>query len=196
MIRNNVWVITAMAILVSALSAGQVYAHCDTLDGPVVKDAKLALEKGDVTPVLKWIKPEFVKEIKEAFEKTLKVRIKGDDAQELADRYFFETLVRVHRAGESAPYTGLKPAGQVEPMVKHLDGALEKGTVDSVTDKVAAKVKANIKERFEKVLETRKHADEDVEKGRAFVEAYVVFMHYVEGIHKAVNRQGHESHAE
>jgi hypothetical protein len=29
-------------------------AHCDTLDGPVVMTAKAALEKGDVTPVLKW----------------------------------------------------------------------------------------------------------------------------------------------
>ena len=31
-------------------------AHCDTMDGPVVMAAKKALEKGDVTPVLKWVK--------------------------------------------------------------------------------------------------------------------------------------------
>ncbi len=30
-------------------------AHCDTLDGPVVKDARVALDAQDVTPVLKWV---------------------------------------------------------------------------------------------------------------------------------------------
>lgn len=74
-------------------------AHCDTLDGPVVATAKAALEKGDITPVLKWIRKEDEKEIVELFNKTLAVRKQGREAKELADMYFFETLVRVHRAG-------------------------------------------------------------------------------------------------
>jgi hypothetical protein len=86
-----------------------VLAHCDTLDGPVVQTARTALEKGDITPLLKWVRVEDEKEIKDAFEKTLAVRRKGAEAKELADMYFFETLVRIHRAGEGAPYTGLKP---------------------------------------------------------------------------------------
>jgi hypothetical protein len=94
---------------------GIASAHCDTLDGPVVMTAKAALEKGDVTPVLKWVRKEDEKEIREQFKKTLTVRAKGPEAKELADMYFFETLVRIHRAGEGAPYTGLKSAGMVEP---------------------------------------------------------------------------------
>ena len=77
-----------------------VFAHCDTLDGPVVKTAKTALEKGEVTPILKWVKKENETEIRDLFKKTLTVRSKGKEAQELADMYFLETLVRLHRAGE------------------------------------------------------------------------------------------------
>ena len=92
-------------------------AHCDTLDGPVVLTAKSALEKGDITPVLKWVRKTDEKEIQELFNKTLIVRKQGKEAGELADMYFFETLVRIHRAGEGAPYTGLKAAGAVEASV-------------------------------------------------------------------------------
>ena len=30
-------------------------AHCDSMDGPVVKAAKLAVKTSNVTPVLKWV---------------------------------------------------------------------------------------------------------------------------------------------
>jgi hypothetical protein len=46
------------------------------------------------------------------FTKTLAVRKQSKEAKELADMYFFETLVRIHCAGEGAPYTGLKPVKQ------------------------------------------------------------------------------------
>lgn len=47
-------------------------AHCDTLDGPVVKDAKAALETKDVTPVLKWVAKEREEGVKAAFDNALK----------------------------------------------------------------------------------------------------------------------------
>jgi hypothetical protein len=106
------FVVIAIFVVCAAivLSPDLVNAHCDTLSGPVVLTAKAALEKGDVTPVLKWVKKEDEKEIREAFARTLAVRKQSTDARELADTYFFETLVRIHRAGEGAPYTGLKAA--------------------------------------------------------------------------------------
>ena len=108
-------------------------AHCDTMNGPVVTEAKAALEKGDVTPVLKWVSKDNEEEIRTAFKKTLTVRSKSIEAKELADMYFFETLVRVHRAGEGAPFTGLKPAGsEVEPGIAAADQALERGSADEV----------------------------------------------------------------
>ncbi len=176
-----------------------VFAHCDTLDGPVVKTAKAALEKGDVTPVLKWIKKDDEKEIKDLFQKTLTVRSKGREAQELADMYFFETLVRIHRAGEGAPYTGLKPAGAVEPAVLEADRALESGSADNLVKLVTDASAIGIRERFHKAYEARKHADHSVEAGREFVEAYVEFTHYVERLHMdatAVSEHHHGEHKE
>jgi len=167
-------------------------AHCDTLDGPVVMTAKSALEKGDVTPVLKWVKKEHEAEIRDAFKKTLAVRAKGPEAKELADLYFFETLVRIHREGEGAPYTGLKPAGTVEPPIAAADKALNSSSVDGLVKAVTDHVAAGIGERFNHAVETRKHADESVEAGREYVEAYVEFIHYVERLHvDAMSKAGH-----
>ncbi|MFH0812288.1 MAG: DUF6448 family protein [Pseudomonadota bacterium] len=169
-----------------------VYAHCDTLDGPVVMAAKIALEKGDVTPVLKWVKKEHEEEIREAFKKILNVRTKGPEARELADQYFFETLVRIHRAGERAPYTGLKPAGAVEPIVASADKALESGSIGTLVKTVTDEAASGIRKRFDQALEKKKHGDESVEAGREFVEAYIEFVHYVERLYK--DAKGHAAH--
>jgi len=93
----------AAVIILMLATAGNALAHCDTLDGPVVSLAKEALQKGDVKIVLPWVAAEKEKEIREAFDLAVAVRGKGTKEKELADRYFFETLVRVHRAGEGAP---------------------------------------------------------------------------------------------
>ena len=165
-------------------------AHCDTLDGPVVMTAKAALDKGDVTPVLKWVKKDDETEIRALFKKTLAVRAKGAEARELADMYFFETLVRIHRAGEGAPYTGLKPAGMVEAPIAAADKALATGTADDLVKMVTSAAAAGVRERFERVRETKKHADESIEAGREYVEAYVDFTHYVERLHMDAESQG------
>ncbi len=172
-----------------------VFAHCDTLDGPVVKTARAALEKGDVTPVLKWVKKENEEEIKDLFKKTLSVREKSRDAQELADMYFLETLVRLHRAGEGEPYTGLKPAGVVEPAVAEADKALESGSAERLIKLITEAVSKGINERFSKAKEAKKHADDSVAAGREFVEAYVQFTHYAERLHLDSMSQAEHHHA-
>lgn len=187
--------------LVLALAAGFLvlpgitHAHCDTLDGPVVTTARAALEKGDVTPVLKWVKREDEAQVRELFKKTLIVRVKGPESKELADRYFFETLVRLHRAGEGAPFTGLQ-AGPPEPIIAEADKALEKGSVDGLIKEITGAVAAGIKKRFTQTLERKKHADESVAIGREFVEAYVDFTHYVERLHDNALASGPHHHAE
>lgn len=166
-----------------------VLAHCDTYSGPVITTAKQALEKGDVTPVLKWVKKDDEAQIKEVFKKTLAVRAKGPEAKELADQYFFETLVRIHRAGEGAPYTGLK-SGPIEPIEAMADKALATGNINELADKIAAHAKEAIKERFAKANLAKKSADKSVEAGREYVEAYVTYLHYVLGIHSAIMAKG------
>lgn len=172
------------------------FAHCDTMDGPVVKDAMVALEKGDVTPVLKWVQRDKEGEILTAFNKAVVVRTKGPEAKELADTYFFETLVRIHREGEGAPYTGLKPAGTpLESGVEASDKALAIGNVDELVDSATKAVAAGIRKRFSEAAAAREHATDTVDAGRAFVAAYVEFVHYVEGIfEKAAG--GIHAHAE
>ena len=172
-----------------------VRAHCDTLDGPVVVDAKAALAKGDITPVLKWIPAKEEAEVRESFAKTIVVRGKGKEAQELADSYFFETLVRVHRASEGAPYTGLKSGGAEEETIVAADQALFSGKVDGLVKLVVEAVEKGIRQRFEETAERKKHGEHDVEHGRAYVASYVEFIHYGERIYQdAVHPPSH--HAE
>ena len=191
MVRSAILCVALIALLGPS---PVLVAHCDTMSGPVVTDARGALEKGDVTPVLKWIRAADEKEIRDLFEKTLTVRDKGADARDLADRFFFETLVRLHRAGEGAPYTGLLPEGTpVEPAVALADQALATGHVEKLVGAMAGHVEEGIRQRFERAVETKKHASESVEKGRAFVAAYVEFTHYVERVHQ--DATGDASHA-
>lgn len=170
-------------------AAAPAFAHCDTLDGPVVTDAKAALEKKDITPVLKWIKPENEAELKTAFAQTLTVRTQGKEARELADQFFFETLVRVHRAGEGAPFTGLKPAGtKVERAIAAADRALESGKADALIKTVTDAAAAGIRQRFAETIEKKKQAEYNVQAGREYVAAYVEFVHYVEALNATATR--------
>jgi hypothetical protein len=192
---------TAASLLVAAallLPLSNANAHCDSLDGPVIITAKAALEKGEVTPILKWVQPADEADIKEAFQHTLIVRAKGPEARELADRYFFETLVRVHRAGEGAPYTGLKAtAADAGPAVVGADKALETGSVDGLVKLVTEDAAEGIRKRFAHTRELKENAGHNVESGREFVAAYVDYVHYVEGLHAAAAKKGgHHGEAE
>lgn len=189
----GVAVIGVVAAAVWMLISQTARAHCDTLDGPVVTTAKMALDKGDVTPVLKWVQKKDEGEIKKSFENTLAVRKLSPQAKDLADMYFFETLVRIHRAAEGAGYTGLKPAGSVEPPIAAADKALEGGSVNDLVKEISAIVSAGIRERFNHAVEAKKHADESVEAGRQYVKAYVEFIHYVEGLHLAAVGPSHHT---
>lgn len=188
-------VIAAVAVIVWAVAPRSSRAHCDTLDGPVVKDAKAALSKGDVAAVLKWVARQDEVAIRAAFQKTLAIRKLNPEAKELADMYFFETLVRIHRAAEGAAYTGLKSSvADLDPAVAAADKALETGSVDELAKEIAHAVENGIKQRFQQTIEAKKHSDASVETGREYVEAYVQFVHYVERLHQdAVGVAIHES---
>jgi uncharacterized protein DUF6448 len=177
-------IVAANAALVLAVLPRVARAHCDTLDGPVVKAAKVALDRGDVTPVLRWVKKEHEAEVREAFEDTLRVRATGPEARHLADRYFFETVVRLHRDGEGEPYTGLKPAG-TDPgaAARGADQALEQGSVDPLVKLLTDEVTASVRERFALARDRQARAGKSVEAGREFVAAYVEFVHYAERVH-------------
>lgn len=172
-----------------------VLAHCDTMDGPVIKAAKKALDTGNVNLILIWVQKKDEAEIKKSFEKTLAVRKLNPRAQELADQYFFETLVRLHRAGEGAPYTGIKPAGsEIEPGIALADKAVETGDLKPVLNLLTATVKSGLEEKFHHLIAKKNFNQNDVALGRQFVKAYVDFIHYVEGTYEEAKKTEHEHH--
>lgn len=175
--------------------AGNAQAHCDTASGPVIPEARIALEKGDLTPILKWVKKEDEAEIRTAFAKAIAVRGQSKEARELADQYFLETLVRVHRAGEGAPYSGIKDEA-IDPIITMADKALANGSADEMAKMISSHMTEAIKERFVRASEARKNKDKSIEAGREFVEAYVTYVHYVEGVHTAIASSGSHHHAD
>lgn len=179
---------SAVALL---LCSGVAYSHCDSMDGPVVKAAQKALETGNVGLVLIWVQGKDEAVIKEAFKKTLSMRTLTPEAKEFADMYFFETLVRIHRAGEGAPYTGLKPAGsEIESGIKAADEAIAQGSVDSLLAELSTTIQRAVLRRFNEVKARSAYTENDIEAGRDYVKAYVEFIHYVERIHQDVAAPG------
>ena len=172
----------AGAALVASATA---HAHCDTLDGPVVSAARKALDSGNVNLVLVWVQPGDEAEIRDAFQKARNVRKAGGEAKQLADTWFFETLVRVHRLGEGAPYTGLKPAGKVEPPVAAADKAIATGQLAPLGRLVSERMEKGLHTHFDEVIAKKRYAPDDVEAGRAYSKAYIEFVHYAERLYGA-----------
>jgi hypothetical protein len=180
--------------LVALLLGGtnRVQAHCDTLDGPVVSAARMALTESNVNLVLIWVQKQDEAEIKQAFEKTLAVRKLNAEARNLADMYFFETLVRIHRAGEGEPYTGLKSAGDLGPAIPAADKAVQDGKLEPVAKLLTDAAHNGLHKRFEEVSARKNYPKNDVEAGREYVKAYVEYVHYVEGVYDAASGAGAE----
>ena len=186
------WAAVASAGL--GVSPSPAVAHCEGLEGPVVKAAQRALESRDPALVLIWVQEKDEGEIQTAFEQTLAVRELSPQAKDLADRFFFETLVRVHRAGEGAPFTGLKPAGRnLGPAIPAADEAVRVGSVEPVRRLLTAAIQQRLREEFTQVMATQTFKTDDLAAGRAYVKAYVEFIHFVERLYDSTMQppQGH-----
>ena len=184
--------------LAAALSAAFMFvatpasAHCDGLDGPVVAAAQKALDTGDVNRVLVWVKPGDESVIRDAFGKAREVRTLSASAKDFADHSFYETLVRVHRAGEGAPYTGLKPAGlDLGPALPAVDKAVETGSLKPVVKLLAEQVHHGIEERYNRMMSLKNYSSDDVAAGQKYVQAYVEYIHAIEKIHGAAASGAH-----
>ncbi|HSQ24706.1 MAG TPA: DUF6448 family protein [Pyrinomonadaceae bacterium] len=187
---RNKYVVHLLAVLavlfgILLLAPNHALAHCDTMDGPVVKAAQRALSKRNVNLVLIWVQKKDEPEIRRRFQQTLAVRRLNRDARELADNYFFETVVRLHRAGEGEPYTGVEPAGtDLGPVIPVADKALQEGSIQALLKLFPAPAKADIETRFNDAIGKKSFNENDVESGREYVKAYVTFMHYLEHLYE------------
>ena len=166
--------------------------HCDSLDGPVVTAAARALQSGNVELVLPYVHPDGEAEVREAFARVVPLRAGGDGTGALADRWFYETVVRVHRAGEGAPYTGLKPAGlDVGPVLPLAEQAVATGQVDAVYRLLAGELRRQLERRLGRVGELAAFKDRSVADARAWVEAMLGFEVYAHHTYAALQRGPH-----
>lgn len=183
-----------LTIIASVALSRPASAHCDTTQGPVVTAARAALDAGNPNLVLHWVRAADEPAVRAAFQHTMEVRALGPEATALADRYFFETLVRIHRAGEGAPYTGLTD-GAPEPIIAATDRALERGSSEELEQQLVGAVRAGLAERFASARAAKDFRPGDVAGGRAFVAAYVPLTHWVEGVFTVATTETGEHHA-
>jgi len=198
-IENTIKVVGTffLLLMLTVFMSTQALAHCDSYDGPVIKDAVKALETNNVNLVLKWVTAEQEKEIIPLFKKTYQLKSGDKEVYAIVEKHFFETLVRLHREKEGAPYTGLKPAGTTKQIIQMTDKALQEGNVDDFLVKFNSHINKVIREKYQKVSELNKVKDNSTELGREFVEAYVDYTHSVEALDDILEHGGsHEGHKE
>lgn len=149
----------------------------------MVSAAKLALESNNIKLVLPWVPKDAEEELSNAFKKTLKVRKKGEEEKEIADYWFFETAVRLHRKGEGEGFTGLKPAGlDWGPVVPKADKAIETGDPIEVIALILETTEKELKNRFECAMLKKAYDKNDVDKAREYIHSmleFVLFSHHL-----------------
>ncbi|NYB51841.1 MAG: hypothetical protein HVN35_04705 [Methanobacteriaceae archaeon] len=154
--------------------------HGDRMDSVVVKSAEEALEMENVNYVLPFVKEEYEAELKDAFERTMVVRELSGDAAELADYWFFETVVRLHLSGRGMPYTGIKPAHlNGEPVVKMAEMAVKTENLNDLMNFILESVKEDVWSRFDDVLSKKDYDVNDVDDARDYVNALINFYIYL-----------------
>jgi len=199
--KNNLWKLRAsvFSILVFSMSvflSSTAFAHCDTMDGPLIADAKRAIEKNNVNYVLKWVMPEHEKEIVDVFNLSMKVRGLSPEPTEISEKYFFDVLVRVHRSGEGVPFTGVKPSGTpIDAKILAADKSIEVGNLSPLEGKVAKKDLPELTKRFKKIISLKNYDVNDVKAGREYIEAYVQFFKFAEGEEHAGESHGQAKHS-
>ncbi|HHV86194.1 MAG TPA: hypothetical protein GXX42_10360 [Petrimonas sp.] len=176
------------------LASTPAFAHCDSYDGPVIKDAIKALETNDVKLVFKWITPDQEAEITGLFNKVYGLKNGDREIYSIVEKHFFETLVRLHRETEGAPYTGLKPAGTTKQIIVMSDKAIENDDIDKLLAQLNNHIGSVIREKYHKVAMLNKVKDNSAEEGRAYVKAYVDYTHSLEALHDILENGGGHNH--
>ena len=164
-------------------------SYVESMDGPVVKAAETALDMENINYILSFVGSEDAGELKDAFERTLSVRELSGEAAELADYWFFETVVRLHNKSEGKAYNGLKPAGMDwGPIIPKLDKAFETENIDEFLEFLLNFIREDIKSRFEDVIFKKDYDINDVEDARDYINSMLDFVDYTQKFYKYVEK--------
>jgi hypothetical protein len=159
--------------------------------------AKKALETGNVKFILPYVPKESEDEVIAAFNKVLPLHQQANGAHEVADMFFFETVVRLHRAGEGAPYTGLKPAGLDEgPVIPIAEKAIETGSAQELKETLTHIIADEVENRFEHMQHLKQHADDSVDDAREYVESMLGLQVWSHKLYLAATAGAHEKAGE
>ena len=165
--------------------------HCDSLDGPVVNAARAALREGNLNLLLPFVPAAAEPEARSAFASCTVARAAGGAAAQVADRWFFETAVRLHRAGEGAPFEGLKPAGLgFGPVVPLAEEALRTGQLVPLYKFLSSELHEALHARFEAAQGLRTHDPNDVAKARAYTSAMLGLQVWAHSVHLLLTGAG------
>ncbi len=191
---SRLTVLAGILLIISLAMAKPAGAHCDSYDGPVITDARKAINAQNPALVLKWISASQESEIIPLFNKVLALKSGDAEIYQIVEKHFLETLVRLHRETEGAPYTGLKPAGTTKAIVLLSDQALEKEDVDGMLKKLNNHIGQVVREKYETTVKLSRNRDDNAEAGRAYVKAYVDYTHTLEALHDVIDSD-HAAHA-
>lgn len=162
-------------------------AHCDRENGPVAMAAKEALKAGNFDRILIWVGEEQEQELREKFQQSLQVFNTGGNAAELAEKYFMETAVRLHRAAEGMPFEGLKPASPNPPDIKAAEKALETGNFEPVKELLCRALEKESMKWFEKARASAENKEESIAAGREWVDHYVKYIVYIHKLYQTIH---------
>lgn len=110
----------------------------------------------------------------------------------MAERLFFETVVRLHRQGEGAAFTGLKPAGlDVGPVIPLAEEAVETGSPEDLTTFLGAVLTDELHRRLTAVSELGDARNGSVERERQWVSAMLGFQVYSHHLFQALESPAH-----
>ena len=180
--KTGIGLVSLFILSLLIFPANVTLAHCDTMDGPLIADANKAMEQNNVNYALKWVSAANESEIREVFNLAMKVKGLSPEAKELSEKYFFDTLVRIHRAGEGVPFTGVKPSGTpIDEKVLAADKSIETGNLTMLKGMISKDDMPELTKLFEKVMSLKNFDVNNVEAGREYIEAYVQLFKFAEG---------------
>lgn len=192
---------TALVGTVLLTTSTPASAHCDSEQGPVAAAARKALETGDVSLISPYVQPEYEKELAAAFKQSRAVRAQGGQSKSLAEQYFVETAIRLHRLGEGAAYIGMTDEATPDSIVT-ADAAMTSGSMAEVNEMLSHAIAEGVEAKYHAVVEAREKAEKlgTVEAHRERVEAELIFEKYVYELYTAAtaanpHAEGAEGHA-
>lgn len=165
-----------LALVIVLGYPAQARADCDIAQ-PVGAAAVDALRTGDLSLVAIWVKQPKEAALRAALQHALAVRRLGTNARTLADGYFCDTVIRLHRES----YPGVRD--------RVVEQTIASGDLDLVVERVLAKVQLSLRERARDIAARKPSRRGDIDGGRAYVERYTDFVEYVTALDAAATKR-------